>query len=98
MLYYDRIDVSEGIDINKTNASKECDVCHSWYFLNFSFKFQPNVCNRCHGLVMMSVNLSDITILNLKGSAYRCIICLISKNEAINVMQNADLTEKSGFL
>ena len=98
MLYYDRIDVSEGIDINKANASKECDVCHSWYFLNFSFKFQPNVCNRCHGLVMMSVNLSDIAILNLKGSAYRCIICLISKNEAINVMQNADLTEKSGFL
>ena len=32
MLYFDRIDVSEGIDINKTNASKECDICHYWYF------------------------------------------------------------------
>ena len=28
MLYYDRIDVSEGIDANKTSASKECDACH----------------------------------------------------------------------
>ena len=97
MLYCDRIDVSEGIDINKTIASKECDVCHYLYFLNFSFKFQPNVCNRCHDL-SMSVNLSDIAILNIKGSDYRCIISLISKNEAINLMQNADLTEKSRAL
>ena len=28
MLYYDRIDVSEGIDVNKTSVSKECDSCH----------------------------------------------------------------------
>ena len=97
MLYCDRIDVSEGIDINKTIASKECDVCHYLYFLNFSFKFQPNVCNRCHDL-SMSVNLSDIAILNIKGSDYRCIIRLINKNEAINLMQNADLTEKSRAL
>ena len=98
MIYYDRIDVSEGIDANKTSASKNCDVCHYWYFLNFSFKFQPNVCNRCHDLLMMSMNLSDIAILNIKGSDYRCIISLISKNEAINLMQNAGLTEKSRAL
>ena len=52
MLYYDRTDISEGIDVSKTSASKECDVCHYWYFLNFSFKFQLNVCNRCHGLLI----------------------------------------------
>ena len=46
MLYFDRIDVSKGISINKTCASKECDVCHDWYFLNYSFKLQPNVCNK----------------------------------------------------
>ena len=39
MLYYDRIDISEGIDVNKTSASKEWDVCQYWYFLNYSFKF-----------------------------------------------------------
>ena len=46
----------------------------------------------------MSINLSDIAILNIKDSDYRCIISLIRKNEAINLMQNADLTEKSGTL
>ena len=88
MLYYERIDVSEGIDVNKTSASKKRDICHYWYFLNYSFKIQPNVCNRCHDLLMMSVNLSDIYF------DYRCIISVISKNEAINLMQNADLTEE----
>ena len=39
MLYYDRIDVSEG-DINKTSASRECHICHYWYYLNKGFKFQ----------------------------------------------------------
>ena len=91
MLYYDRIDVSEGIDVKKTRASKECDIFHYWYFLNFSFKFQSNVCNRRHDLLMMSISLSDIAILNIKGSDYRCIISLISKK----LMQNADLTKKS---
>ena len=47
---------------------------------------------------MMSVNLIDIAILNIKGSDYHCIISLISKNEAIKLLQNADLTEKSGTL
>ena len=95
---YDRIDVSEGIDVNKTSASKECNICHYWYFLNYSFTFQPNVCNRCHDLLMVSMNLSNTAILNIKGSNYRCIISLISKKEAINLMQNADLTEKTGTL
>ena len=98
MIYYDRINVSERIDVNKTSISIVCDVCHYWHFLNFSFKFQPNVCNRCHGLLMMSVNLSDVAILKIKVSDYRCIISLISKNEAIKLMQNADSTEKSGTL
>ena len=87
MLYFDRIDIFEGFDVNKTSASKECNICHYGCFLNFSFKFQPNVCNRYHNLLMMSINPSDIAILNIKGSNYRCIINLISKNEAINLMQ-----------
>ena len=70
MLHFDRIDVSERIDVNKTCASKECDICHYWCFLDYSFKFQPNVCNRCHDLLMMSMNLGDITILHIKGSDF----------------------------
>ena len=96
--YYGRIDVSEEIDVNKTSKSKECDIFRNWYFLNKGFKFQPNVCNRCHDVLMMSMNLSNITILSIKGSDYHCIISRISKSEAIKLLQNIDLTENRGTL
>ena len=57
MLEYDRIDISEGIDINKTNASKECDICHYWYLLGKYFKYEPYLCNAA--------------IVFVKGSDYR---------------------------
>ena len=62
MLYFSRIEASEQVAINKASASKECDICYYWYFLNYSFTFQPNVCNRCHDLLIMSVKISDIAI------------------------------------
>ena len=96
MLYLYRIDFSEGIDVNKTRKSKDFDICHYCYFLNKGFKFQPNVCNRSHDLLMMSMSLSDIAILSIKSADYCCIIIGISKSEAINLMQNTDLTEKCG--
>ena len=43
------------------------EVCHYWYFLNYSFKFQPNVCNKCDDLLMIPINLRDIAIFNIKG-------------------------------
>ena len=49
-------------------------------------------------LLMMSMNISDITVLNIKGADYCCIISGISKSEGINLMQNIDLTKKSGTL
>ena len=94
VLYYDRTDVCEGIDVNKIRALKESGICHYWYFLNIGFKFQPKVCNRCQCLLMVSMNLSDIAISNIKGSNYRYVINEISKSEAIDLMQNIDLTKK----
>ena len=41
MLHSDRIDICEGIEVNETGASEGCGLCHYWYFLNYSFKFQP---------------------------------------------------------
>ena len=98
MLYYDRTNLSEGIDVNKTRTSKECDVCHYWYLLNYRFKFQPNLSNSCDDLPMMSISLSDIAILNINSYDYCCITSLISKKKAINIMQNADFTRKSETL
>ena len=43
----------------------------------------------------MFVNLRNTAIVNIKGSNYLCIISLISKNEAINLMQNSDSTKKA---
>ena len=98
MLYYNTIDVSEGTDVNKTSESKECDICHYWYFLNKGFKLQSYVCNGCYTmlcyLLMMSMNLSDIAILTIKSSDYRCIIRAITKSEAINLMQKIDFYGK----
>ena len=80
MIYYDRIDVSEGIDVNKSSKSKECDIYHYWYFSNKGFIFQAYVCNSCHDLLMVSMDHSDIAILNINNAEYRCIISGISKS------------------
>ena len=53
MLYFDRIDISKRIDINKTSASKECGSFDCWYFLDKGVNFQPDVCNRGHDVLMI---------------------------------------------
>ena len=62
MLQYNRTDVSEGININKTSASKECDICHYWYFKGVGYKFQSYVCNGCHDISMMTYELKNIAM------------------------------------
>ena len=95
MLYYDRIHDSEGDDVNKTSESKKCDVCHYQCFLNYCFKFQPNFCNKCYDLLMMSVNRSDIAISSIKGSGYCFIISLISqKKKTIQDKVSADVKKE----
>ena len=88
LLYYNRIDFSGGIDVNKTSASKECIICHHWYFLD----------KRYHDVLMMSMNLMNISILNNHGVDYRFIINRIRKSEAMGLLNNANLNEKSGTL
>ena len=57
MLYYDRTDISEEIDLAKSNNSKECMISHYCPF-NHEFNFQDYVCNGCHDFNMLSVNIS----------------------------------------
>ena len=52
MLEYDRIDISEGIDTNKTSASKECSICHYWCFLDKNFNYEHYLCNGFHDLML----------------------------------------------
>ena len=80
MLWYQKSDTSEGIDVNKTSASKQCEVCHYWFFKDIGFKFEENVCNKCHDFLTIAYCLKDIAILNAKGNTFRCILMGISKN------------------
>ena len=73
MLEYDRIDISEGIDANKTSASKECNIFHYWYFLDRGFKYEPCLCNGCHNLMQKAMNFNDVAIVSIKGSYYRIL-------------------------
>ena len=63
MLEYVRIDISEGIDVNKTSASKECDICHYWYFKDIGFKYEPYLCNGCHDLMQKAMNFNNVAIM-----------------------------------
>ena len=95
MIYYDKIDVFEGIDVNKTNGSWECNIL-CYYFLYKGFRLQTYVSNVCRNLLMMFTNLDDLLLLKIAAVDYRCIIDANSKSEAVNLLENADFIEKSG--
>ena len=89
MLQYQKINVSEGIDVNKTSKSKECELCHYSFFKDFRFKFEEHVCNGCHDLSTMAYSLKHIAILSAKGATFRCLLMGISKNETLNKLNNS---------
>ena len=71
MLEYDRIDISEGIDVNKTSLSKECDIFHYWYFNDIGFKYEKYLCNGCHDLMQKVMSFNSVAIVYVEGGAYR---------------------------
>ena len=89
MLRYEKIDVSEGNDVNKTSASKECELCSHWCFKDIGFKFEENVCNRCHDLLTTAHSLKNIAILSARGNTFRCLLKGISKNECLKRLNNS---------
>ena len=89
MLQYQEIDVSEGIDVNKTRASKEYELCHYWFFKDTRFKFEEHVCNGFHDLLTMAYSLKNIATLSAKGATFRYLLMCISKNEALKKLNNS---------
>ena len=94
MLQYERIDVSEGTDLNKTCTSEECVLCH---YSHFGFKFEEQVCNRCHDLLTIAHSLRNIVTLSAKLATLRCLLIGISKNEALKKLNNS-VTYERGVL
>ena len=98
MLEYDRIDISKGIDINKTNLSKECDICHYRYFKDIGFKYENYLCNDCYDLMQKAINFNDIATAYVKGNACRIHFWYMTKDDAINIINGSNLVDKSDVL
>ena len=88
------VKISEGININRTYTSKECMLCHYWYFKDLGFKFEQHVCNKCHDVLMTAYEWKNIAILNVKGIDSRCFLWGISRDEAANRLNNSVLQDK----
>ena len=67
-------------------------ICHHGFF-NRGFEFQDSVCNGCHDLIFLIVNISDIAIITVKIDS-RCIIYNISKSEANNILKSSVLEDR----
>ena len=66
-----------------------CELCHYWFFRHIEFKFEENVCNKCHDLLTIYHSLKDSAILSAKGATFRCILMGISKNEGLKRLNNS---------
>ena len=98
MLECNRIDISEGVDANKTSLSKECDISHYWYFKDIGFKYESYLCNGCHDLKQKALSFNNVVIVYVKGSAYRINFWYMCKDDAINILNGSNLFDKMGAL
>ena len=96
MLEYDRLDISEGIHVNKTNKSKECMLCHYWYFLDKNFGYGPYLCDGCYNIMQKSIDFKNIAMVHVKKSAYRIHFQHMNKHKTKILMTNSNLIDKMG--
>ena len=98
MLECDRTDISEGIDVDMSDKSKECMLCHYWYFLNKNFSYGPYLCDGCYNIMQKCNKFKNIAIVHVKKSVYRIYFLYMSKREAKKLMENSNLIDKKGVL
>ena len=99
MLECDRIDISEGIDVNGLNdKSEECDIYHYLYFLDKSFTYEQYLYNGCHDLMKKAMSFNDIAIVSINRSDYRIHFWYMSKDDVIGIMHISNLSDKTGLL
>ena len=96
MLEYDRIDLSEGIDVNKTSNSKECSFCHYYYFLDINFNYQKYLCDGCHDMFMKANSMQILAIVYSDSNAHRINFTLMELNEATYLLNNSNKNTKKG--
>ena len=98
MLEYDRIDISEGINVNKNNnISRKCSLC-KFYFLDKNFKYGPYLCDDCYGMSMKVNSMQNLAIVYHGENAYHVIFVFMSKKDAFHLIKNAVIIDKKGTL
>ena len=85
MLGYDRIDIPEGIDANKTKESHRCFMCNCHCFPKVNFRFLSKTCNGFHDLMQKTMSFNDVIIVSFKGSDYRIHFWYMGKDKTINL-------------
>ena len=99
MLEYDRIDLSEGIDVNKCeDASRKCSLCQYYYFVFKNFNCLRHICDGCHDMSVKALSMQHLTIIYDNGHAYRVNFMFLSKNDAFNLIKNSIIIYKKGVL
>ena len=98
MLEYDRIDILEGIDVDKTDRSKECIFCHYWCILNKNFKYGPYLCDGCSDILQRSTDSKYITIVHVKKNAYRVCFPYMNKHKSKKLMNKFNLIDNTGSI
>ena len=96
MLKYDRINISEGIDVNKINKSKECMFSHYWYFLNKNFKYEPYLYDGCYDISQKSAGFKNIATVHNKKTIYGIYFQHMSKHKAKKLIKKFHLIGKMG--
>ena len=99
MLEYNRIDISEGIAINKCEeTSRRCSLCKFYYFLDKNFNYGPFLCNGCYDMSLKAASMQNLAIINHNGNHYRVNFEFISKKDVYNLIKNATIIDKKGTL
>ena len=97
MLEYDRIDLFEGIDVNKTSISRECSFCH-YYFLDINSNYQKHLCDGCHDMSMKANSMQNLAIVYSDSNAYRINFTFMDLNEATYLLNNSNKNSKKETL
>ena len=98
MLEYDRIDILEGVDIGKTNKSKEWMLCHYWYFLDKNFSYGPYFFDGCYNMTQKSTDFKNIAIVHIKKIAHGIYFPYMNKHKTKKLMTNFGLIDKMGSI
>ena len=96
MLVYEKIDISDGIDVDMSDKSKECMLCHYWYFLDKSFSYGPYLCDGCYKVMQKCNWLKNIAIVHVNESVYRIFFLFMSKRKAKKLMTDSNSIDKKG--